>query len=384
MTAESAAPRIDRSPADGPVLYRRGSIYTTVDPGASALIAEGEQVVWVGSEQAADSLQDDRMSVEELDGQLITPAFVDSSADLACAGSPAEAAARGLGALVLTGAADARNGLREWIEAAGSGRGPQVLLWPSLEARELSSTDVEAAAAELRSEYDGAPLVGLRSEISGGQAEAAARFAAAAGQAGLHPALAVADGEGLAAALEGLESIAESAGERAVHALGVRLDLTGPVELPAEELERIAACSAAICLDPSAQVPVAELYRQGIPAVWGTGRAPLDGWEAVRRLLRHPEPQQRISARAAFVAATRGAWRALGGGHPLAGQLASGTPATYAVWEVEALMVQQAEGTAASWSTDPRARTPLLPALEDEAPPRCTQTVVEGRSLPLS
>ena len=51
----------------------------------------------------------------------------------------------------------------------------------------------------------------------------------------------------------------------------------------------------------------------------------------------------------------------------MAGQLASGTPATYAVWEVEALMVQQAEGTGASWSTDPRARTPLLPALEGYA-----------------
>ena len=60
-----------RSPLEGPVLYRRGSVYTTVDPGASALIAEGDQVVWVGSEQAADSLQDERMQVVELDGRLI-------------------------------------------------------------------------------------------------------------------------------------------------------------------------------------------------------------------------------------------------------------------------------------------------------------------------
>ena len=36
MSQQSTA----RSPLQGPVLYRRGSVYTTVDPGASALIAE--------------------------------------------------------------------------------------------------------------------------------------------------------------------------------------------------------------------------------------------------------------------------------------------------------------------------------------------------------
>lgn len=388
MTADTAAPRIDRSPADGPVLYRRGSVYTTVDPGASALIAEGSQVVWVGSEQAADSLQDDRMRVVELDGRLITPAFVDSSVDLRRAGSPARAASLGLGALVHTAAAAAEDeGLQEWIEAARSGTGPRILLWPTLASPaaddgSAGDADVETAVAELRAACEDVPLVGLRRQIGEGRSAEAAGFAASAGRAGLHPALAVSDRAGLAAALEGLESIAAAEGERAVHALGVRIDLIGAVDLAGANLERIAACAATVCLDPSSQAPVAELYRQGIPVVWGTGGAALDGWEAVRSLMRHPDPQQRISARAAFVAATRGAWRALGGGHPLAGQLASGTPATYAVWEVEALMVQQAEGTGASWSTDPRARTPLLPALEDEAAPRCTQTVVDGRSLP--
>lgn len=378
MTADSAAPSRDRDPVDGPVLYRRGSVYTTVDPGASALIAEGEQIVWVGSEQAADSLQDERMAIVELDGRLITPAFVDSSADLTHAGTPAGAAARGLGAVVHTGRAESPRELEDWLRAAREGRGPAVLLWPTIQAQ-----DAAGAADRLRSQLQ-APLVGLRLEVSGGQSEDVAAFAAGAGRAGVAPALAVGDAEALEAALQGLERIADSAGERAAHALGARLDLVGSVPLSAEHLERIAACSATLCLDPAAQAPVAELYRRGIPAVWGTGHQALDGWEAVRSLLHHPDPHQRISARAAFVAATRGAWRALGGGHPLAGQLAAGTPATYAVWEVEALMVQQAQGTGASWSTDPRARTPLLPALEDEAAPRCTQTVVDGRILPLA
>jgi hypothetical protein len=63
------------------------------------------------------------------------------------------------------------------------------------------------------------------------------------------------------------------------------------------------------------------------------------------------------------------------------GQLAPGTPATFAVWDVEALMVQQAEGTGSAWSTDPRARTPLLPALDGASLPVCRQTVLDGVEL---
>lgn len=369
-------PNTEPSPLEGPVLYRRGSVYTTVDPGASAMIAEGDQVVWVGSEQAADSLQDQRMQVIELDGRLITPAFVDSSADLGRAADPSAAAALGLGAVVHTGALRDAEALQAWDRAAEQGHGARVLLWPSLEPQDEIGELIE----QVRERFT-APLVGLRLPVVGAEAQAVASFCTEVSQASLSPALAVGSPDELAIALDGLELVADSAGERATRAMGVRLDLVGAVELSQAELERIVAGSVTLCLDPSAEAPVAELYRRGIPVVWGTGADLLDGWEAVRDLLHHPDPQQRISARAAFVAATRGAWRALGGGHPMAGQLASGTPATYALWEVEALMVQQAEGTAAAWSTDPRARTPLLPALEDEAAPRCTQTVVEGRTL---
>ena len=383
----------ERSPLEGPVLYRRGSVYTTVDPGASALIAEGDQVVWVGSEQAADSLQDERMQVVELDGRLITPAFVDSSADLSRSAHPSAAAALGLGAVVHTGGLQDAEALQNWVEAAQQGRAARVLLWPSLDPQD----DVASVVEQIRERFSAA-LVGLRLPVADADAQAVASFCTAVSQESLAPALAVSRADELAIALEGLELVASSAGERTAHAMGVRVDLVGAVELTQRDLERLAAASVTLCLDPSVEAPVAELYRQGIPVVWGTGAALLDDrGDVILRiearpqqdargtaLLHHPDPQQRISARAAFVAATRGAWRALGGGHPMAGQLASGTPATYAVWEVEALMVQQAEGTGASWSTDPRARTPLLPALEDEASPRCTQTVVDGRILPLS
>ena len=44
-------------------------------------------------------------------------------------------------------------------------------------------------------------------------------------------------------------------------------------------------------------------------------------------------------------------------------------------------MVQVADGRVQSWSTDPRARTPLLPALDTGSDPACLQTVRDGQEL---
>lgn len=63
------------------------------------------------------------------------------------------------------------------------------------------------------------------------------------------------------------------------------------------------------------------------------------------------------------------------------GQLAPGAPASFAVWEVEELMVQTPEAKGAAWSTDPRAGTPLLPALDTQHQPRCLLTVHNGTEL---
>jgi hypothetical protein len=40
-----------------------------------------------------------------------------------------------------------------------------------------------------------------------------------------------------------------------------------------------------------------------------------------------------------------------------------------------------ADGRVQSWSTDPRARTPLLPALDTGSDPLCLQTVRDGMEL---
>ncbi|WFR85597.1 amidohydrolase [Arthrobacter sp. Y-9] len=128
--------------------------------------------------------------------------------------------------------------------------------------------------------------------------------------------------------------------------------------------------------------PFADLYRAGVPLAFGSDApvTPLRPWDSIRACLDHRSEGQGISARAAFIGHTRAGWRAARDGNPLNGQLVPGAPANYAVWEVESLMVQVADDRVASWSTDPRARTPLLPAL-DGAEPRCLQTVSEGVEL---
>lgn len=123
----------------------------------------------------------------------------------------------------------------------------------------------------------------------------------------------------------------------------------------------------------------AALAAAGVPLALGsdTPVTPFDPWAAVRACAFHTDPDQRISARAAFLAHTRGGWRAARReGH---GVLALGAPATFAVWDAAELVVQAPDDRIQTWSTDPRSGTPGLPDLTPGAPlPTCLRTVVDG------
>lgn len=129
----------------------------------------------------------------------------------------------------------------------------------------------------------------------------------------------------------------------------------------------------------------AALVRSGVSLALGSD-SPVTGiepWEWVRAAMWHHRPAARLSGRAAFAAATRGGWRAAR--RDDAGVLAVGAPATYAVWEPTELVVQTPDQRVASWSTDPRSRTPGLPRLDPGSPaPRCLATVLAGRTLYLA
>jgi predicted amidohydrolase YtcJ len=133
----------------------------------------------------------------------------------------------------------------------------------------------------------------------------------------------------------------------------------------------------------AAMNPFADLARAGVVLAFGSDSpvTELGPWQAVRAAAFHHNPEQRLTARAAFAAHTRGGWRAAG--RDDAGVLAPGAVATYAVWDSAAdLVVQTPDARVAAWSADPRAGVPVLPDLAEGMPlPVCVRTVVAGRNV---
>lgn len=217
-------------------------------------------------------------------------------------------------------------------------------------------------------------------------------------QAGFH----VIGDAGLGAVLDAFDAAAAEVGEQRIRAAGHRLEHVEMADQSA--IDRLAKYSISVSVQPGfdaawgaagglyeqrlggrsqAMNPFASFYASGVPIAFGSDSpvTPLRPWSSVRACLEHSNPDQRISARAAFLGHTRAGWRATKHRNPLMGQLVPGAPASFAVWEVDELMVQVADSRVQSWSTDPRARTPLLPALDTGSDPRCLQTVREGHEL---
>ena len=130
--------------------------------------------------------------------------------------------------------------------------------------------------------------------------------------------------------------------------------------------------------------PFAAMAAAGVPLASGSD-APvttLRPWDVVRAAVNHRTEGFGISPRAAFAAATRGAWRAGGVRDGLAGTLVPGAPASYAVWETGDLVVAAAADSVQRWSTDPRSRVPGLPRLDaDSTDPVCLRTVHGGVTI---
>lgn len=258
---------------------------------------------------------------------------------------------------------------------------------------------VGSRTAALRSGYSDAP--GERGALYLSVEEAAGHLAACS-LAGIQGGFHIIGDAGLDAALSALDLAAAEVGEQRVKAAGHRFEHVEMIDAGA--VERLTRYSVTVSAQPSfdaawggpgglyeqrlgerssAMNPFATLYAAGVPVCFGSDSpvTPLRPWSSVRACLEHHNPNQRISARAAFLGHTRAGWRAAKYSNPMAGQLVPGAPASFAVWEVEQLMVQVADGRVQSWSTDPRARTPLLPALDTGADPVCLQTVRNGAEL---
>lgn len=250
-----------------------------------------------------------------------------------------------------------------------------------------------AWAAVLRQPY--ADLPGQRGELWL-SAEQIANHVASTTRVGLQAGFRVHGDGALGEALVGFRAAADVEGIAAVNAAGHRLEGLDLLDAPA--LAALVLLGIRAIAQPAAMtglaglavarlgplragglLPLADLAGAGIPLGLSSGPGGFDPWAAVGAAVLHPETEQRISARAAFRAHTRGGWRLAGRDGTGAGEIRIGAPAHLAFWRAERLVVQAPEGRLAAWSTDPRAGTPLLPELGPGlARPRCVRTLRAG------
>lgn len=125
--------------------------------------------------------------------------------------------------------------------------------------------------------------------------------------------------------------------------------------------------------------PFAAFARAGIPLAFGSDSpvTPFDPWGGIRAAVEHQTEGFGIAPRAAFLAATRGGYRA--GGDDESGVLAVGAPATFAVWDTTPLPPRPTDERIAGWSTDAGWAEAGLPDVTET--PACLRTVVRGRTV---
>lgn len=235
-------------------------------------------------------------------------------------------------------------------------------------------------------------------------ADAIAEHVRACTEAGIQSGFHAIGDAALDAVTTGLRRAADALGAPAVAALGHRVEHAEMLD--AGQIAELAALGVIASVQPvfdaewggpdgmyasrlgaeraAALNPFAAMAAAGVSLAIGSD-APvtaLDPWAAIRAATEHRTPGHGISPRAAFAAATRGAWRAGGVRDGVAGTLVPGAPASYAVWDAGELVVAAASDSVQRWSTDPRSRVPGLPSLAPDSPlPRCLRTVRDGVTI---
>ncbi|MGH3355851.1 MAG: amidohydrolase family protein, partial [Nocardioidaceae bacterium] len=127
-------------------VMHHGSIYSPAHPEATALCVEGNRVVWVGDDDGAAQFLDGADTVVDLDGALVTPAFVDAHAHLAQTG-------QAMGSLNLSGVPSLSSALDALARFAAAHPGRLLLgfgwdesRWP--EGRTFTRAEVDAAVGD--------------------------------------------------------------------------------------------------------------------------------------------------------------------------------------------------------------------------------------------
>jgi len=367
------------------ILYRHGIVHSPTDPFAEALLVVDGTVAWIGADDTADGLAASADRVVDLAGALLAPGFVDAHVAVLDQAQVADDGAAGARD-ALTDAA--RRGVVAVHEHAGPGRGADL-------ARLVVAAQDPASGLPLVVGYAGEPcttvdeahalttatptLRGVVVTPSSGT-EQVHDTVLSATAAGLQVTVHLDAGGTVTGALDAVRAAAATSVEvrSAVRRRAHRLE--HPQVVTADDVAALVDLGVTLALQPATHpAPVAALAAAGVPTAFGSGGAVTDPWASVRAAVLHDDPTQRVSARAAFRAATRGGWRLAGLDHTGAGELRVGAPAHLAVWRAEHVGVQSEASGLSIWSTDARSGTPLLPDLRADAPlPECLHTLRAG------
>jgi predicted amidohydrolase YtcJ len=347
----------------------------------------------------------------------ISPAQRRSDIDLAL--QAAAAAGIGLvhenGGRILSSADD----FADVLAAGERGDGPQTLgYWAQLVSTEQEAREAAAAvgahglAGDLNIDGSiGSRTASLREPYADAEGhrgngyltvEQVRDHVAACSLAGVQAGFHVIGDAGVDTAIAGIEAAAELVGADVVRRARHRLEHLEMID--ADGIARLVALGVTASVQPAFDAhwgggegmyaarlgreravgmnPFASMLAAGMTLALGSDSpvTPFAPWEAVRACVNHHTPEQRVSARSAFLAHTRGGWRAAG--FDDRGYLDLGLPATFAVWKVGDLVVQAPDDRIQTWSTDPRSGTPGLPDLSPGAElPTTLRTVVRGRTV---
>lgn len=376
-------------------IFVDGSVYSPVDPYATAMLVEDGFVRWVGSDSGARSIADESATITELDGALLTPTFARALAPVAGKEAPeildylqTYRAAGYHTHTLLAGMEDVPDLVSALSYYSAEHGVPDIRL--ILNATGVETDELISAIKALRPLTEGEravkglQLVGI--SVAPTEAPAAAQVAEDAALL-----LSIDASAGFTTAADAALAARENRPW-----LSIRLDAatsTPQDPITDEHLTQLAEARINLGLsvcepeeDESANDTVQALLahaggeaRESVASVArranATGTSIALGsdtqlyapgaWSLIRELV---NDEHGISARSAFAALTRGVYRLAHEENPFTGQFAPDTPAYVAQWRVEALMVQAPDSRVASWSTDPRARIPLLPVLDEDSP----------------